>query len=411
VISAAIGAALFLPHLPITFQQMSYKGIGGWLDAPKPSFLFEWIQGVFNYHSPTLLIFGSLILIGFIRRMKAAESKFWLFPAVFGAWFLLVFAVGYAYSVLVDPLLHQGSLFFAAPFLVIALAAIASPPGPAGKMASLAMAVLLSVSLVFSRDHYTILKSQPYATIMRELGRLGKLGDRNMAIISQTPEYLTYYGQPSALNTLYINRGEDSRNTGALISNIAERKPEYLFTDGTSPTISLAASQYYNHIDEIQGFTFTGMLFSNSQKALSSYSPLADATDTLETRDEFVPIYTSDQGTDGITFADEIGGLVHFAERPAEDVILVVVFSKGGETVGWTGGALSENAYNHGGETILPHQILIWNTFQRYQDMRRGVQAKIYLWNPGKTLLKINRRQAFHKRGNPNMYGQLGRRP
>jgi hypothetical protein len=272
------------------------------------------------------------------------------------------------------------------------------------------MAVLLLVSLVLSREHYTILKSQPYASTMQELVRLDKIGGENLAIVSQTPEYLGYYKDPDSLNLRYINRVEDSRSTGDLISTLLEINPEHFFTDGRTPALTLAASQHYNHIEEIHGFTFSGFIFSNSKKTQTPYSILIDSTEVLETRDEFVPIYTSAQGLDGFTFADEIGGLVYFAERPAEDVTLVIVFSKGDETVHWTGGSLSENGFDDKGTTALPHQFLMWNSFTKHHDLQ-GIQANIYLWNPQKTLLKITRRQALRMQGNPNMYGQLGRRP
>jgi hypothetical protein len=408
--SAFIGAVLFLPHIPITLTQLGYKGIGGWLRTPDRTFLWEWIQGLFNYHTITLVLAGLLLLAGLGFHFRKSEKAFWKLLLVLAFWFFVVFAVGYAYSVLVDPLLHHGSLIFAAPFLVMAFASIVAPNGLAGRFTAWALAVPLLFSLVFTRNHYEILKTQPYATVMEKLEGLQQRDGNAMAIISQTASYLEYYGDPQGMGFPVLNRAVDSSATGEMVSRLVSAQPEVFFTDGRTPSLSLAATLMYNQVEIIEGYTFTGLTFSNGTEPDTPYAVLASSRDSIKTSDEFVPMYKSEPDMPGFTFADEVGGLVQFAERPVEDVFVVVVFSKGEETVHWTAGSLSENGFEWNGQTVLPHQILLWNTFVSEREMR-AIQANVYIWNPQKTLLKINRWKAVKMEGNPNRYSQLLRRP
>jgi hypothetical protein len=264
--------------------------------------------------------------------------------------------------------------------------------------------------LVFTRNHYEILKTQPYATVMEKLEGLQEQDGDAMAIISQTASYLEYYGDPHGMGFPVINRAVDSASTGVIISRLVSARPEVFFADGRAPSLGLAATLMYNQVEIIEGYTFTGLTFSNGTDSVLPYAVLASSRDSIKTSDEFVPMYKSEPDMPDFTFADEIGGLVQFAERPAEDVFVVVVFSKGEETVHWTAGSLSENGFEWKGETVLPHQILLWDTFINKREMR-GIQANVYIWNPQKTLLKINRWKAVKMEGNSNRYSQLLRRP
>ncbi len=410
--SAVLAFILFLPHLKVSLVQVSRGGIGGvdgYLGAPKPDFALEWMLSLFNYN-PILTIAGSLLLL--ISLYAAAKSKV---PAqkaglLFTAWFVFMLALGYFYSLLVNPLLHHGTIFFVTPLLVIAISGSLPAKSISAWIAAL-VAIMLVWSLFTERKHYEVMHRQPYARTAQHLNELSAEAGSTFAIVHQEPTYLEYYIQTDTLPYTALNTNKKNYTASEEINAMLISDADIFYTDGRNATLVYAAHIAYPSINRYNGFIFSGFHFRKvgiSEKPL--YHNLITLTDSHYTDAEYVDLLNIQLPAADITFGDEIGAMVQFAERPASDIHLVFDLRKNGESLHWSSGMASTSAFSYLENYCLVHQILLWNTFTNENQMK-GAELKIYLWNPEKVPMNIAGRQVDKLEANPNFYGQLTRRP
>ena len=108
-------ALLYLPHLPITFAQMSIGGVGEWLGKPSWKWPLEHFALLFNH---SWLVLVAMLLIGvaqwkYFKPYKGARRFRIVSLIIFGAPLL----IGFFYSMFVNPVLQHSILIFSAPFL------------------------------------------------------------------------------------------------------------------------------------------------------------------------------------------------------------------------------------------------------------------------------------------------------
>lgn len=124
LLACAGAVALFLPHLPITWHQLTQlQGIGGWLAAPTPDFAGQYLCSLLHF-SP-LLALATLAWIASCSRFSRAQlrlRKKRLFAALI-LW-ALPLVIGFAYSVAVNPVLQFSCLIFSWPFLILVACAL-----------------------------------------------------------------------------------------------------------------------------------------------------------------------------------------------------------------------------------------------------------------------------------------------
>jgi hypothetical protein len=119
IISGIIVLLLFLPHLPITLDQISRKGLDSWLEKPDAFFLVRFL--FYSFNSSYLVVSILIILIIAVSFIKAVDKsiqekikKFRLFSIIV---FTSIFCVGYFYSLFVNPVIQYSVLIFVLPFL------------------------------------------------------------------------------------------------------------------------------------------------------------------------------------------------------------------------------------------------------------------------------------------------------
>lgn len=119
----------YLPHLPLTFAQFQLGGLG-WLNAPTPDFLRQFLQHATG-NSPAILLLFTVALIYAIQYhiriaylpKPASFKRILQQPTILlTLGFLLVFAVGYLYSSLRAPILQNNALYFAFPLIILVAA-------------------------------------------------------------------------------------------------------------------------------------------------------------------------------------------------------------------------------------------------------------------------------------------------
>jgi hypothetical protein len=121
-----IAFLLYLPHLPLTFAQFQLGGLG-WLNAPTPKFLWQFLQHATGNSPAILLLFTGVLAYAIQYHIRiaylpkpASLKRILREPVILlTIGFTLVFAFGYVYSVVRAPILQNNALYFAFPLLIL----------------------------------------------------------------------------------------------------------------------------------------------------------------------------------------------------------------------------------------------------------------------------------------------------
>ncbi len=119
----------YLPHLPITLAQFQLGGLG-WLNPPNPDFLVVFFAHACGHSTPILIIFLLVIAyaiqfqfrIAFLPKPVSLKRLLQQPTILLSLGFLLVYAIGYIYSVTRAPILQNNALYFAFPLLMLVAA-------------------------------------------------------------------------------------------------------------------------------------------------------------------------------------------------------------------------------------------------------------------------------------------------
>jgi hypothetical protein len=179
---------LYLPHFNISSAHLSMGGVGGWLPIPSS----EWIWEYLFYIANNSLFVISYILIIFIATITIAtlRKKLNVISLISLLWFVLVFIIGYFYSVYVNPVIQYSVLLFVFPFLVLFLFSFISNLKFPFSFPLLATgSILLIYSTVFENKYY---QSQHFGEIK--------------AIAERITDWNNLYGKDNIAHTINVNR-------------------------------------------------------------------------------------------------------------------------------------------------------------------------------------------------------------
>lgn len=120
---------LYLPHLPLTFAQFQLGGLG-WLNAPTPKFLWQFLQHATGNSPAILLLFTGVLVYAIQYHIRiaylpkpASLKRILRQPVILlTIGFTLVFAFGYVYSVVRAPILQNNALYFSFPLIILVAA-------------------------------------------------------------------------------------------------------------------------------------------------------------------------------------------------------------------------------------------------------------------------------------------------
>jgi len=118
LLASLAAGILYLPHLNIFLYQFGVGGVGGdegWLGVPDSSWIVDYLWFAFN-ESWLLISIILFIFIYSILRFKSEISKYHVLAL---SWFLLMFLIGYFYSIWRNPILQFSILIFSFPFLLM----------------------------------------------------------------------------------------------------------------------------------------------------------------------------------------------------------------------------------------------------------------------------------------------------
>jgi len=119
IASGLTAVLLFLPHLHITLNHLTYKGVGLWLGKPSSGRITEHLNYIFNDSWFMIVLFAiTSILVSWKGRFHDKEKQM---PLLAFLWFVLPFLIAYVYSLWVAPVLQNSVLIFSFPFLIMLL--------------------------------------------------------------------------------------------------------------------------------------------------------------------------------------------------------------------------------------------------------------------------------------------------
>ena len=404
---SGIGAvALFAPTLPIFYQQLFVSGsIGGWLAAPKATFLLDFIQYTMNYSMLFMFFVGTIIIFPLIlgKRSKQRNPLRW----VGIAWFVIIFAIAFVYSLTREPILQQSTLIFSFPFVIIVAFSMFGTRSLSPWQTALEVAAILfagTASLILERKHYDLMYHQGFDQIAVEMkSDREQYGDSiQFATKTEIGEAAEFYQKPLGIDErvvfkrIYTEAGDFVREPALGDFNrwLSEHQETPMlgfgWTDYANPLWeATAVGNYPYRIEQKDWFT--------SRYLTLSKTPIDGGQYVLNDLNESpYAYYNGQEWGQAFTFScdslpDDIEALSIVAQIHSEADLcqcIAVIEIHDAETdslVLWHSSASSATHFLPGNNVVA--DAIIFDE----QLSPKGKTAKAYLWNQDKKPLVVNK--------------------
>ncbi|MCL2131731.1 MAG: glycosyltransferase family 39 protein [Lentimicrobiaceae bacterium] len=250
LLACLLAVILYVPHIPVLLHQISLGGIGGpdgWLDPPKPRFTLYYIEYLFHFSWIAALVSAiALMLSSKINKEQWNSNKIKIATALL--LFVSPFAIGYTYSLYVNPVLQYSVLIFSFPFLLLAVASFIGSAINNKKIISLFLLLAaMTYSLVFPREHYKLLSLQWYEkSVSKSVEWIKKHGKNNVdCLLNMAIPFLAYYEGENEIcidNLLYSNSpcGDFS-----FLQKVESLQSQYLVAAGLTDVQIEVIKQFY----------------------------------------------------------------------------------------------------------------------------------------------------------------------
>lgn len=256
--ACAAAVLLFLPHLGVTlYQLLEEKGVGGWLGKPTPSFPLHYFRYL-SHHSLVVaaVAFACYLLVFSLsdlrrnRKLVVVSLVVWVLPL----------AIGYLYSVAVNPLLQFSSLIFVFPFLLLAFAGAVDSSGRHARLALLlgVFCVAMVLSLVLTRKHFQMLEREWIEIAAQEervaIDRYG--ADCVEAMLDVAIDKVQYYD-----SSLYSLPRSAISDCATFDSFLSASQADYLLCGGIhDPKLLDVAASHFPHLLRYRNCVVTEVL-------------------------------------------------------------------------------------------------------------------------------------------------------
>ena len=415
IVAAIFAAMLFVPHISITLNHLTYKGVGLWLGVPAKGWIFEHLFFIFDQSVYTLLlVLITLLILLYLNNEGSGQLRFRLLLAV---WFLLPIGIGYFYSIKVNPVLQHPVLIFSFPYFIMLIFSYAGNDFDKKKQwlltIFLATGVIgtTAVNKYYSQQHFGEFKD--VAKLTAEWQQ--KYGDSAITkvININNPLYIDYY--LSRYNTkarfeTYAIEGTAGLQTLSEILKSSNRQYFLYATTKPSPEqCDEIIRSFYPYIVEMQDYgQFSSIILYGKEKgetfekanrlteirllkaSLKSDTLIpANDTDTLKAQklDESTEYslgieinFEEFHGKRNLLISAEVD-LFTFDDT-GESVLVFSIETADGKSLLW------EGAPSRYVETTGKWSHLI-NTALIDKDIPEGAKMKVYFWNKDKKVMYI----------------------
>ncbi|MBK7174583.1 MAG: glycosyltransferase family 39 protein [Bacteroidales bacterium] len=231
--TGVLAVLLFLPHLAITLNHLTFKGVGLWLGKPHPT----WVLGHLNYILndsvfAILTITFSSILVSWQGKMLKNEKGMMSLAL---AWFFIPMIIGFIYSILVSPVLQHPVLIFTFPFIIMLL--FMGGGNHFGKVQQILLGIYLVLGIFgtlfvnryYSSQHFGEFKD--IAETTKNWEKKFGAGNMDKVVITNSPYYLDYYFDRMKYETSFelyhIQEDSDYQKLDSLLTY--SNKPYFIY--------------------------------------------------------------------------------------------------------------------------------------------------------------------------------------
>ena len=410
-LSGIAALVLFAPTLPIFYQQLFVSGsIGGWLAAPKATFLLDFIQYTMNYSMLFMFFVGTIIIFPLItgKRSKQRNPLRW----VGLAWFVIIFAIAFVYSLTRELILQQSTLIFSFPFVIIVAFSMFGTRTLSPWETALEVAAILfagTASLIMERRHYDLMYHQGFDQIAVEMKSDREKYDNNIQFATKTEigEAAEFYQKPLGIderivfNRIYTEEGDFVREpelsdfTLWLSEHHETPMLGFGWTDYANPLWEATAVGNYPYLVEKKDW------FTSRYLTLSK-TPVGNSPYLLNDLSEKPYAYQDGQEWGkGFTFACDslpadietvsVIANIHNEAELSQCVVVIELHDAATDTIVLWHSSLPENGHFMPGDHVVADAIIFSDNFTP-----EGKTVKTYLWNQDKKPLVVNKLSYYY---------------
>ena len=407
---SGVGALLlYAPHLPVFYHQtFVYGSIGGWLAVPENTFLLDFLQYTMNYAPLFIFAAGILVVFPFILQKPEKRRRPIRWAGI--AWFVIIFALAFAYSLLKEPIIQYSTLIFSFPFLVLTAFSFHKNNSMTMTQTAIAVAAILFIgtsSLITNRRHYDLMYHQGYDQIAERIQQdndsLADIRFATFTLQTRIPEF--YQAKTNVTRRCVFD--QESHTTADFRQWLNSDSTQMLgfgWTDYVDPSWETQAVACYPwKLHEDTWFTSKYLTLSKDSVAGAEYllHPLVDLPQTLWSEEWSKPQYIYG---DSLDFNTDLLGVIATIQAPdtiRNCVLVIEVRDAATDTlVQWNGNTTASGILLPGTNT-LTYAI----RFNPKKDAVHGKKIKTYLWNKQRGTMIVTRLEYYCTRFNSRLTG------
>lgn len=417
ILSGLLAFVLFIPHLNIFFYQLNVGGVGiengGWLKAPDLQFIIDYLFYLFNY-SLIYLTLGISIFAYSVTSFKNNDAKI---PKrlILLIWFCTPIAIGFWYSIHINPVLQFSVLLFSLPFFFLFLSGFEQEKKTwINAIITSSIVTIAIVSLKQERQHYSSFYKQPVSSFYDYAYKYQN--DSTLFIGSHQINFIDHYHKLKNNNFKFFTTDEDSTDLAEFQELLKDPKYNQVIAGSLSPSQFGLATQYYPKVIKFeQGLNLENVVLRKGKSNSSIYYKDivlgSSAWKNTKLKKNFQGFHLNkvyglsrkfsldtllNNKHDIIEFYADISTPYLVKDR---SIILVLEFEKGEKKIKWSGKYSQEVTYDN----MLEFKIVNAQHILGENDEIPTI-LKAYIWNKGKSKIIIKKIGIRVRKGNPNKY-------
>ncbi|MBQ6083687.1 MAG: glycosyltransferase family 39 protein [Bacteroidales bacterium] len=407
--SCVAAVVLYLPSLPIFYYQLFvYGSIGGWLAKPTSAFFTDFLSYSMNYSK--LFIFSMLIiaLLPFIIGVKNRGGKIAI-KIICLVWFVVPFALAFAYSLLKEPIIQFSTLIFSFPFLIIAVFSFFNEEIKIKPLCAVVGWILLMgvVSLVVDRQYFKQVYHQGFDQVAVEMKNAQERFGDSISFVSYSDRTLTteFYQKRAGINKAkYFCEDDELIDYQQYLMNLDEDYIGVGLTDHADVPWELSAVAEYPYlVNENTWFTTRYLTLSKKDNGKKLLHILKENVE-VQKGEEWVCGY--DLPADEVLQCEpKLERIGFIADIQAVDtlnrlaLIVEIIEPETEEKLFWKG-------YEINNQMILPGQrVMLTNGFFIPDIDLKGKIFKTYIWNFDFKALNVSGLSYYTVKKNAYFYG------
>ncbi|MBR4467884.1 MAG: glycosyltransferase family 39 protein [Bacteroidales bacterium] len=419
-LSGLAAVVLFAPTLPIFWQQLFVSGsIGGWLAAPKSTFLTDFIQYTMNYSMLFMFVVGIIIILPLIlgRRSKQRQPLRWAGIA----WFVIIFAIAFIYSLKREPIIQHSTLIFSYPFVIIVAFSLFGTRTLSPWQTALVVAAILFVgttSLIMERRYYDLMYHQGFDQIAAEMQQdKDQYGDKiQFATRTEIGEAAEFYqAKTDVENRIIFNRIYNEEGDLVREAELGDFN-RWLSEHHEAPMLGFGWTDYVNPIWEATAVGNYPYLIEKKDWFTSRYltlskAPVEGGQYLLNDLSENPYAYQEEQEWGkGFTFACDslpadiealsVIAKIHNEVELDRCVAVIEVHDAATDSLILWHSSLPDDGHFMPGDHAVADAILFSDNFRP-----EGKYIKAYLWNQDKKPLVVNKLSYYFTKKSPVLTG------